>query len=244
VGVERDRPAGGSVVFGRVPWVTGAVVAVLATNVALIVAGLVVIPEGRRPALWAGVAAIAVQCAVAAAAAAGPTALAKRPRPALTCLLPGALFAVGYVSLLGLELAGYQLSFDNGAVTVYAWFVGIAVLAGALTGWHTRRPVSGAAGGCWALVIGTAAWSTGFLPLAYALRGTAGWYRFWVGDGAVADYHHSGIGSLTGFLLQDVYGAMVAHQLLSVVIGLVAGLAGGAVGYGARALTRSPAHPV
>jgi hypothetical protein len=108
-------------------------------------------------------------------------------------------------------------------VTVYAWFAGAAGLAGALTGWLTRRPATGAAGDCWALVIGTAGWSTGFLPLAYAMRGTAGWYRFWAGDGAVADYHRSGVGSLSGFLVQDLYGAMVAHQMLSVVIGLAAG---------------------
>ena len=241
--MEHGRPGRASVLTGRVSWVTGAVLAVLAVNVALIVAGLVVVPEGRRLALWAGLAAIAVQCAVAVAAVAGPMALDRRPRPALTCLLPGALFAIGYVSLLGLELAGFKLSFERGAVTVYAWFAGAAVLAGALTGWLTRRLVKGAAGGCWALVIGTAAWSAGFLPLAYALRGTAGWYRFWVGDGAVADYRRSGIGSLRGFLLQDMYGAMVAHQMLSVVIGLAAGLAGGAVGCGARALTRSPARP-
>ena len=243
VAIGRGRPARGSVVFGGVSWVTGAVLAVLAVNVALIVTGLVVVPQGRRPALGAGLAAITVQCAVAVAAVAGPMALDRRPRPALTCLLPGALFAIGYVSLLGLELAGFKLSFERGAVTVYAWFAGAAVLAGALTGWLTRRLVKGAAGGCWALVIGTAARSAGFLPLAYALRGTAGWYRFWVGDGAVADYHRSGVGSLRGFLLQDIYGAMVAHQMLSVVIGLAAGLAGGAVACAVQALTRSPAQP-
>jgi hypothetical protein len=60
---------------------------------------------------------------------------------------------------------------------------------------------------------------------------------------AVADYHRSGVGSFSGFLLQDMYGAMVAHQMLSVVIGLAAGLAGGAVAYGLRALTRSPVQP-
>ena len=200
-------------------------------------------PEGRGPALWAGLAAITVQCVVAVTAVAGPVALEKRPRPAVTCLLPGALFAIGYMSLLAVEMAGVTVSFDRGAVTVYAWFAGAAGIAGALTGWVTKRPATAAAGGCWALVIGTAAWSAGFLPLAYALRGTAGWYRFWVGDGAVADYHRSGVGSFNGFLLQDMYGAMVAHQMLSVVIGLAAGLAGGAVAYGVRALTRSPAQP-
>jgi hypothetical protein len=223
--------------------VTGAVVAVLAVNVALIAAGLVVVPRGRRPALWAGLAAITVQCAVAVAAVAGPVALDRRPRPAVTCLLPGALFAAGYVSLLALELAGFKLNFDRGAVTVYAWFAGVAGLAGALTGWLTRRPAKGAVSGCWALVIGTAGWSAGFLPLACALRGTAGWYRFWVGDGAVADYHRSGVGSLRGFLLQDMYGAMVAHQMLSVAIGLAAGLAGGAAACAVRGLTRYPAQP-
>jgi hypothetical protein len=36
---------------------------------------------------------------------------------------------------------------------------------------------------------------------------------------------------------------MVANQLLSVFIGLAAGLAGGAVAYGVRALTPFPAQP-
>jgi hypothetical protein len=47
------------------------------------------------------------------------------------------------------------------------------------------------------------------------MKGTARWYRFLVGDRAVADYHHSGVGSLSGFLLQDMHGAMVApgHML-------------------------------
>src|SRR5215469_11517873 len=177
--IEHGRPTRGGVVFGRVSGVTGAVLAVLAVNVALIVAGLAVVSEGRRPALWAGLAAITVQCAVAVAALAGPMALDRRPRPALTCLLPGALFAIGYVSLLGLELAGFKVSFDRGAVTVYAWFAVAAGLGGALS----------------------------------------------------------------GFLLQDMYGAMVAHQLLSVVIGLAAGLAGGAIACAAQALPRPPPSP-
>jgi hypothetical protein len=92
-------------------------------------------------------------------------ALERRPRRAVTCLLPGALVAIGYLSLLGLELADVKVGFDRGAVTVYAWFAGAAGLAGALTGWLTKRPATGAAGDCWALVIGTAGWSTGFLPL-------------------------------------------------------------------------------
>jgi hypothetical protein len=85
VAVEHGRSARVSVVTGRlsrVPWVTGAVLAVLAVNVALIVAGLVAVPEGRGSALWAGLAAITVQCLVAVAAVAGPVALEKnRARP-------------------------------------------------------------------------------------------------------------------------------------------------------------------
>jgi hypothetical protein len=76
VAVEHGRPGQGRAVTGRlsrVSWESGAVLAVLAVNVALIVAGLVVVPEGRRPALWAGPAAITVQCAIAVAAVAGST---------------------------------------------------------------------------------------------------------------------------------------------------------------------------
>ena len=57
--VEPSRSARDGAVIGRasrVSWPTGAVLTVLAANVALIVAGLVVVPEGRRLALWAGLA--------------------------------------------------------------------------------------------------------------------------------------------------------------------------------------------
>lgn len=64
-----------------------------------------------------------------------------------------------------------------------------------------------------------------------------------VGDGAVADYHRSGVGSLSGFLVQNLYGAMVAHQMLSVVIGLAAGWPAALSPCAVRALTRALAQP-
>jgi hypothetical protein len=82
-------------------------------------------------------------------------------------------------------------------------------------------------------------WSLGFVPLSYALWGSARWYRFWLQDGAVGDFHRSGGKNLGAFLLQDMYGAMVAHQVLSVAIGVAGGFLGSAIVWASRPLARS-----
>jgi len=197
----------------------------------------------RWPAgLGALLGAVGAQVAIAVAAVFGPMSVDKRPRTAGLCLALGALFAVAYVGFLAADFAGIHLSFDTGPVTIYALFVGVAVIAGALACWRTARFSEGAVAGCWALVIGTAMWSLGFVPLSYALWGGAQWYRFWLQDGAIGDFHRSGGTSLGAFLLQDMYGAMAAHQVLSVAIGVAGGFLGSAIVWASRTLARGPGH--
>jgi hypothetical protein len=188
------------------------------------------------------VGAVGVQLAIAVAAVFGPMSMDKRPRTAGTCLALGTLFAVAYVGLLAADFAGIHLSLNAGPVTIYALFVGVAVIAGALACWRTTRLREGAVAGCWALVIGTAMWSLGFVPLSYALWGSAHWYHFWLQDGAIEDFHHSGGMNLSAFLLQDMYGAMVAHQVLSVAIGVAGGFLGSAIVWGSKTLARGLGH--
>jgi hypothetical protein len=215
----------------RTSWEVRVVLAVLAADAALALAGMWVVPGILRwPAgLLAMLGVVAVQFAIAVAAVTGPMRVDKRPPAARICLAAGTLFALSYVGLLAADIAGIQLSFDQGPVTIYALFGGVSVLAGALVCRRATRLVHGAVAGCWALVAGTAIWSLGWVPLNYALWGGAHWYRFWQQDGAIADFHRQGGPSLGAFLLQDMYGAMVAHQVLSVVIGIAGGLVGGAI---------------
>jgi hypothetical protein len=167
--------------------------------------------------------------------------LDKRPRTAGICLALGALFAVAYVGLLAADFAAIHLSLNAGPATIYGLFIGVAVIGGVLACWRTTRLREGAVAGCWALVIGTAVWSLGFVPLSYALWGSARWYHFWLQDGAVGDFHRSGGTNLSVFLLQDMYGAMVAHQVLSVAIGVAGGFLGSAIVWASRTLARASA---
>jgi hypothetical protein len=131
---------------------------------------------------------------------------------------------------------------DRGPVTIYALFVGVAIVAGALACWRTARLREGAVAGCWALVIGTAMWSLGFVPMSYALWGSAHWYHLWLQDGAIEDFHRSGGTNLGAYLLQDMYRAMVAHQVLSVGIGVAGGFLGSAIVWAPRTLARGLSH--
>ena len=225
-------------------WTTRAVLVVLAADAVVALLGMWVVPAILRwPAgLGAMLAAVGTQFAIAVAAVFGPMSVDKRPRTAGISLALGTLFAVAYVGLLAADFAGIHLSLDGGPVTIYSLFAGVAVIAGALACWRTARLREGAVAGCWALVIGTALWSLGFVPLSYALWDSAPWYHFWLQDGAIEDFRRSGATNLGAFLLQDMYGAMVAHQVLSVVIGVAGGFLGSAIVWAPRTLARNLSH--
>ena len=66
-------------------------------------------------------------------------------------------------------------------------------------------------------------WSSALLVIVYAYWGTPAAHGFWLRDGALADYRHSGIKNLSVFLLQDVQGAVFFHPFLSAMIGIACG---------------------
>src|SRR5262249_52677550 len=131
-----------------------------------------------------------------------------------------------------------SLGIDDGPITLYTLFVGVAVLAGAAASVRSQQLSTGVGAACWALVIGTAIWSTGVLLLNYGLWGSSHWYLVWVPDGAGGDFHRSGARDLDAFLLQDLQGALFFHQVLSAIVGVVGGSVGSAMGLGIAHLWR------
>jgi hypothetical protein len=229
----------------RTSWLQRLFLLVLGGNVALILLGVHVVPStlGSAAGLGALLGALGMQVGLAVLAVVGPVSFDKFSRTMGISLRGGVLFALAYDGLLGCEFAGIQLSIDTGAVTIYVLFVGVAVLAGAAASVRTQRLRDGVAASCWALVMGTAIWSLGALLLNYALWGSPHWYQFWLGDGAVDDFHRSGSRDLAAFLLQDLQGALFFHQLLSAVIGAIGGGVGGGLALGAAALWRVLRRP-
>jgi hypothetical protein len=204
---------------------------VLASNVVLLMVGLVVVPSARTSldSVGALLGAIVMQVALAVLALVGPLAFAKYPRTMGISLGGGAVFALVYLGFLTRDFAGAIWGPDDGPLLIYSLFMGVALLAGALASVRSQRLGDGVAAAIWALLIGTAIWSTGVLLLNYVLWGSAHWYQFWLQDGAVDDFHRSGSHDLSAFLLQDVHGALFFHQVLSAVIAVVGGLVGSIV---------------
>jgi hypothetical protein len=204
---------------------------VLASNVVLLLLGLVIVPSARTSPDTIGtlLGAILMQAVLATLALVGPLAFAKYPRTMGISLGGGAVFALVYLTFLTRDFAGATWGPDDGPTLIYSLFVSVALLVGALASARSQRLGAGVAAGIWALLIGTAIWSTGVLLLNYALWGSAHWYQFWLQDGAVDDFHRSGSHDLSAFLLQDLHGALFFHQVLSAVIGGVGGLVGSAL---------------
>jgi hypothetical protein len=215
-------------------WAQRLVLLVLAGNALLILLGALVVPSTLRSmaGVWDLVGAAGLQGVVALAALVGPFAFGRYPRILGISVGCGVLFAVAYLSILAPEFAGIQLSFDAGPGTIYTMFVATALLAGVGANLRTRRFRDGVVASCWALVIGTALWSLGTLLLNYALWGSAHWYQFWLGDGAIDDFRSSGSRDLGAFLLQDLQGALFFHPVLSVVIGGIGGVVASALTLG------------
>jgi hypothetical protein len=130
-------------------WKTRVILAVLAADAVVALMGVWVVPAILRwPAgLGALLVAVGAQFAIAIVAVFGPMSVDRRPRTAGICLALGTLFAVAYVGLLAADFVGIHLSFDTGPVTIYALFVGVAVIAGALACWRTTRLSEGAVAG-------------------------------------------------------------------------------------------------
>jgi hypothetical protein len=136
----------------------------------------------------------------------------------------GLLFTVVYTSVIVVDFLGLQ---DH--VNILALFVGVACVAGGAACYQTRRWRQGLSAAIWALVIGTAAWSVAVQVIYYVTCGSHAQYVFWLNDGAVGDFQRSGSTDFAVFVLQDIQGALFFHPILSVVVGLLGGLAGSTV---------------
>jgi len=190
-------------------------------NILLMVIGLLIVPStlATLSGIVDSLAAIAMQCALAALALIGPWSF-RRCRPSMEIIMVvGALFALSYESIVLAEFLGVQ---DN--INVLILFVVASLVAGLAAGYHTRQWWQGFFAAIWTLVIGTVIWSAGLIVINYLLWGSHQQYVFWLYDGAIDDFRRSGSTNLYAFLLQDMQGALFFHPLLSIVLGTIIGL--------------------
>jgi hypothetical protein len=195
-------------------------------NGALIIAGVFVVPATVRSLDGLGIIAadIGLQVAIALVGLYGPVSLGRLGDAAGWCLAVGSAFALAYLGLLLFDFAGHPL-----ALSPYEFFAAAALAGSIPVALRTRRVTSAMLAATWSLVLGTLLWSTGLLVTAYAFWGTRGAHGFWLRDGALSDFRHSGIHNLSVFLLQDLQGAVFFHPFLSAVIGISGGFAAAAV---------------
>lgn len=121
---------------------------------------------------------------------------------------------------------------------IVALFVGVAFVAGLAASYRTRHWLEGLIAALWALVIGTVLWSAAVLAINYVSWGSHEQYVYWLRDGAVAEFRHSGSADFNVFLLQDIQGALFFHPVISVVLGAGGGLVGSATAQGVILLQR------
>lgn len=216
-------------------WIERLFVAALGANVVLILAGLAIVPSTLRSPIGivSALGAIAMQIALAAVALAGPFSLRRWRHGAGISFALGLLLAVVYLAIILAEFLGVR-----DTITILTLFVGAALVAGFVAGYRARQWRQGVMAGIWALVIGTALWSIGDQAINYAFWGSHQQYAFMLYDGAVDDFHRSGGGDFSAFLLQDMQGALFFHQALSVVVGALCGIVGGGLAQGAILLQR------
>lgn len=199
----------------------------IAIEAALIIVGLALAPSTMRSLVGVGepVADFGLLLVILAASKRGPFAIARLGPSAGTCLVIAVCFAVAYNALLLTDLLGHPI-----AVEAYWIFIAAAVLTSGIVAYQTRTIATGILAAAWSLVLGTILWSVGWMLIVYFSWGTKGQYAFWRRDGAIADYHHSGGGSLGVFLIRDVQGSLFFHPLLSIAIGLLCGAFGALIG--------------
>lgn len=223
------------IVLGR-SWRETVLYAALVVNVLLLLAGLAFAPSTlRSPGGVASIlAAIATQVVVGAAARFGPFSLRWRRGLGVSFALGIALAAL-YLAIILAEFLGWRDS-----IPIISLFLGATLIAGFVTGYRTRRWRDGVMAAVWALVISTAVWTVGDLLINYLFWGGRQQYLFMLYDGAVDDFRRSGSADFNAFLLQDIQGASIFHQLLSVVIGTVFGAVSAGAALGLRWLQRRP----
>ena len=222
-------------IVGRMSWLERLYIAVCAVNLALILASVAIAPTSLRTGggIFALGGAALMQVALAALALAGPFALRRWRAGATASLTVGAGLAFIYLAIIVAEFLGVR---DN--ITILALFIAAAFAAGAWTGWRSGQWRQGVMAGVWSLLIGTALWTVGDLLINYLFWGSPQQYGFMAFDGAVEEFRRAGGGDWNAYLIQDMLGATFFHPLLSVIVGAIAGVAGGVLAQGASILRR------
>jgi hypothetical protein len=188
---EKERPMPSVLrALWRTSWTQRLFLLVLTGNLTLVVRGLLVAPStlNSPEGVWDLLGAMGSQVVLALVALAGPMSFAKTPRTAGISL-----------GFLVRDFAGSSLGIDDGPVTIYTLFIGIALLAGVTASLRSQQFRVGVVAAMWALVLGTAIWSIGVLLLNYALWGSSHWYQFWLQDGAINDVRSRGSHDLAIF---------------------------------------------
>lgn len=216
-------------------WIQRFLILVLGCNIVLIVWGIHVVPAtlATSNGIGALIAPLGLQMMVALLMLVGPSSFHRYRESIGISLLFGTLFAIAYDGILLLDVVGISLDFN-----IWLLFVGAASLAGFIVGYQTRQVHQGVIAAVWALVIGTAIWSSGILLINYTFWGLTGG-SFWLGDGAIDEFRRSGSTNVNVFLLQDLQGALLFHPLLSVVLGAICGLVASSVANGLRRFQRT-----
>ncbi|HEX3517663.1 MAG TPA: hypothetical protein VHT29_01365 [Solirubrobacteraceae bacterium] len=206
-------------------------------NITLILGGLLLAPVTLTSLTGVGVvvADIGLQLTVLAVGLIGPASLDRLGSPVGYCLAAGVTFAIAYDVFLLIEFAGQPVP-----LSPYWFFFATAIVAAFAVGYRSQRVTQAVLAAVWSLILGTALWSGGFMMIAYAYWGTDAGNLFWVRDGAIDEFRHSGTTNVSVFLLQDIQGALFFHPLLSLGVGLLFGVAGASLGLGAVRLRRRP----
>lgn len=218
-------------------WIQRFFLLVIGCNFVLILAGIFVVPSTLTSlaGVWAILGDVLMQLALAALALFGPWSFQRYRQSIGISLVFGLLFALLYDGIIFGDFVGVYVD-----VNIYALFIGAAFLAGAIATHETRQLRQGVIVAIWALMIGTAVWSVGVVSINYATWGSHQQYQFWLNDGAIDDFHHSGSTDLYAFLLQDLQGALFFHPLLSVMLGAISGFVGSSAAQGIVLLQQAP----
>jgi hypothetical protein len=209
------------------PWLQRLFVLVIVLNIALLLAGIAVVPSMLDSAAVVSLlGAMGMQAALAALALRSPWSFAHYRTSIMLSAVLGVIFAGCYLGIIVIEFHGVH---DNFNIAVL--FVVVAFAAGVVASARSRQWQQGLPAAIWALLIGTVLWSGGVLLINYEAWGSRQQYGFWLADGAIDDFHRSGSTDFSAFLLQDLYGALFFHPLFSVVVGAIGGLAGGGLAW-------------
>jgi len=146
-------------------------------------------------------------------------------------------FAVGLTGALALcvdLVSSYFVHRDATAsafwsLGTYGIFLLLLLITGIIGSAQTGRFISGVTAAVWAVLVALPVWF--FCEFAaYYLFGTSGIGAEFMRQEMQADYARSGSSDYQGFVMADFFGAGFFHPLLMLILGILLGMAGAAIG--------------